>query len=183
MANEGQQLFHQHQRQLHENPAINGTEATFTGSTEGQLLAEQVLDGVVETVEPGTTACARTPPVRAAQDRMPAILVELAYLSNPADAEKLRNDQYQFARASMSASSGTSDLPDGWAASDRAGRAAARSNPPQLSFLLKGIRKASCTSTGRFFCFVLPKAYKKGISWKCLISRPDYGISSGRKGR
>jgi N-acetylmuramoyl-L-alanine amidase len=28
---------------------------------------------------------------------MPANLVELGYLSNPSDAEKLRNDQYGFA--------------------------------------------------------------------------------------
>jgi len=29
---------------------------------------------------------------------MPAILVELAYLSNASDAEKLRSDQYLFAQ-------------------------------------------------------------------------------------
>ena len=29
---------------------------------------------------------------------MPAILVEMAYLSNPADSEKLKNNQYQFAQ-------------------------------------------------------------------------------------
>jgi len=28
---------------------------------------------------------------------MPAILVEMAYMSNPSDAEKLRNDRYSFA--------------------------------------------------------------------------------------
>ena len=29
--------------------------------------------------------------------RMPAVLAELAYITNEADAEKLRNDQYGFA--------------------------------------------------------------------------------------
>ena len=29
--------------------------------------------------------------------QMPAILVELGYLSNPEDAEKLKNDRYAFA--------------------------------------------------------------------------------------
>lgn len=29
---------------------------------------------------------------------MPAILVEMGYITNTADAEKLRDDQYQFAQ-------------------------------------------------------------------------------------
>lgn len=81
------------------NPAINGTEVyIYQYGTQANWLAQQVMDGIVQTV--GT----RNNGIRINQTlyvlrrtTMPSILVELGYLSNPSDAEKLRNNQYQFA--------------------------------------------------------------------------------------
>ena len=82
-----------------ENTAVNGTEVyVYQLGTQANWLGQQVLDGIVETVgtknngviaRPGLYVLRRT--------QMPAILVELAYLSNPSDAEKLRNNRYAFA--------------------------------------------------------------------------------------
>ncbi len=81
------------------NPAINGTEVyVYQTYTQAYYLAEHVLQAIVSRV--GT----RDNGVRVNRSlyvlrrtNMPSILVELGYLSNPSDAEKLRNDQYQFA--------------------------------------------------------------------------------------
>ena len=81
------------------NPAANGTEVyIYRRYTQANWLAEQVLDGIVETV--GT----RNNGVRVnsslyvlRRTNMPAILVEMAYISNPSDAEKLRDNQFGFA--------------------------------------------------------------------------------------
>lgn len=81
------------------NPAINGTEVyIYQYFTQSQWLAEQVMSGINQMV--GT----RNNGIRENQSfyvlrntNMPAILIELAYLSNVSDAEKLRNNQYQFA--------------------------------------------------------------------------------------
>lgn len=81
------------------NPAINGSEVyIYQKYTEAYYLAEDVLNSIVNVV--GT----RNNEVRVNQGlfvlrrtTMPSILVELAYISNPSDAEKLKNDQYAFA--------------------------------------------------------------------------------------
>lgn len=81
------------------NPAINGTEVyVYQAETQAYYLAEHVLGGIVETV--GT----RDNLVRINRSlyvlrrtQMPSILVELAYLTNPSDAERLRTNQYGFA--------------------------------------------------------------------------------------
>lgn len=81
------------------NPSINGTEVyVYRTGTQSYYLAEQVLDAIVTLV--GT----KDNQVRVnsslyvlRRTNMPAILVELAYITNAQDAEKLRNDQYNFA--------------------------------------------------------------------------------------
>lgn len=81
------------------NPAVNGTEVyVYRTNTESYYLAQSVLSEIVDIVgtkdnqvrtNPGLYVLRRT--------RMPAILVELAYITNAEDAEKLRNEQYNFA--------------------------------------------------------------------------------------
>lgn len=81
------------------NPAINGTEVYVHNQySEAYYLAEYVLDSVVNIVgtknngvrlNPGLYVLRRT--------RMPAILVELAYITNPGDNVLLENNQYEFA--------------------------------------------------------------------------------------
>lgn len=83
------------------NPAVNGSEVyVYRTDSVSYNLAESVLDAIVTLVgtknnqvrtNPGLYVLRRT--------AMPAILVELAYITNTADAEKLRNDQYNFAYA------------------------------------------------------------------------------------
>ncbi|MEL7654446.1 MAG: N-acetylmuramoyl-L-alanine amidase [Bacillota bacterium] len=81
------------------NPAINGTEVyIFKYNTQANWLAEHVMAGVTQmtgTKNNGIRANRELYVLR--KTAMPAILVELAYLSNPSDAVKLRDDQYQFA--------------------------------------------------------------------------------------
>ncbi|NLU25310.1 MAG: N-acetylmuramoyl-L-alanine amidase [Clostridiales bacterium] len=81
------------------NPAINGSEVyVYKLGTQADDLAQQVLRSMVETVgtkNNGVRVNSSLYVLR--KTNMPAILVELAYLSNAADAEKLRDDQYLFA--------------------------------------------------------------------------------------
>jgi N-acetylmuramoyl-L-alanine amidase len=81
------------------NPAINGTEVyIYEYNTQANWLAVQVMNGITQTV--GT----RNNGIRLNRSlyvlrrtTMPSILVELAYLTNLSDAQKLRDNQYQFA--------------------------------------------------------------------------------------
>ncbi|MBP1737348.1 MAG: putative N-acetylmuramoyl-L-alanine amidase [Oscillospiraceae bacterium] len=82
------------------NTAINGTEVyVHQLYTQANWLAEQVLDGIVETVGTRNNGVRANPSLYVLRrTTMPAILVETAYLSNPSDATKLRDNQYQFAQ-------------------------------------------------------------------------------------
>lgn len=81
------------------NPAINGTEVyVYKPDSAPFYLAQDILDEIVRRVgtkdngvriNPGLYVLRRT--------NMPAVLVELAYISNTSDAQHLRDDQYQFA--------------------------------------------------------------------------------------
>lgn len=82
------------------NPAINGTEVyIYKLYTQANWLAEHVMDGIVTAVGTKDNGIRVNPSLYVLRrTNMPAILVELAYLTNEADAEKLRDQQYQFAQ-------------------------------------------------------------------------------------
>ncbi len=81
------------------NPAINGTEIyLYQFGTQANWMAQQIMEGITQTV--GT----KNNGIRLNQSlyvlrrtTMPSLLIELGYLTNASDAQKLRDDQYQFA--------------------------------------------------------------------------------------
>lgn len=81
------------------NPNINGTEVyVYSLYTQSDWLAQQVLLGIVNTVGTKNNGVIANPSLYVLRNtQMPSILVELAYMSNPSDAEKLRYSQYYFA--------------------------------------------------------------------------------------
>ncbi len=81
------------------NPAINGSEVyVYQLQSEAGNLARQVLDAMVAQVGTKDNGIFANPALYVLRrTQMPAILVELAYITNPQDIEKLVNDQYGFA--------------------------------------------------------------------------------------
>lgn len=81
------------------NPAINGSEVyVYQQNTQSYWLAQHVLNGIVARVGTKDNGVRLNPSLYVLRrTHMPAILVELAYLSNASDAEKLENDPYGFA--------------------------------------------------------------------------------------
>lgn len=82
-----------------ENPAINGTEVyIYRTGTKSEQLAESVLNEIVRRVGTKNNLVRTNPSLYVLRKTtMPAILVELAYITNEGDVEKLVTDQYQFA--------------------------------------------------------------------------------------
>lgn len=81
------------------NPAINGTEVyVYQRNSVAFSMAQDVLEGIVEYVGTRDNFVRINPSLYVLRaTTMPAQLVELAYLTNPGDFEKLQNDQYNFA--------------------------------------------------------------------------------------
>lgn len=81
------------------NPSINGSEVyVYQEYTQSYYLGEHVLNAVVTQVGTKDNGVRIRPSLYVLRKtNMPAILVELAYITNSSDAEKLRNNQYQFA--------------------------------------------------------------------------------------
>lgn len=81
------------------NPQINGTECyVFKAYTPAYDMAQQILDAIVERVGTKDNGVRVNPSLYVLRrTRMPAVLVELAYLTNYDDMELLVNEQYAFA--------------------------------------------------------------------------------------
>lgn len=81
------------------NPSIRGSEVyVYQENTQSYWLAQHILNGIVETVgtrDNGVRVNSSLYVLRRTQ--MPAVLVELAYLSNPEDARLLRQEPDGFA--------------------------------------------------------------------------------------
>ena len=82
------------------NPAVNGTEVyVHQQNTQAYWLAQHVLNGVVDAVGTRDNGVRINPSLYVLRrTAMPAILVELAYLTNGTDALKLRDEQPAFAQ-------------------------------------------------------------------------------------
>lgn len=83
------------------NPSVNGTEMYIyrSGST-AQALAESLLDSITQRLDTKRNGVFVRPSLYVLRrTRMPAVLLELAYITNAEDAEKLEDRQYDFAYA------------------------------------------------------------------------------------
>ncbi|MBQ8605931.1 MAG: N-acetylmuramoyl-L-alanine amidase [Clostridia bacterium] len=84
-----------------ENPAANGTEVyVYSRSSPAFPLAEDIQEQIVERLGTKDLGVKENPSLYVLRrTNMPALLVELAFVTNKADAELLRDEQYQFAYA------------------------------------------------------------------------------------
>ncbi len=81
------------------NPAINGTEIyLYQLNTQAQWLAEQIMTGITQMVGTKNNGIRLRPSLYVLRrTHMISLLIELGYVTNPSDAVKLRDNQYQFA--------------------------------------------------------------------------------------
>ncbi len=84
-----------------ENPAINGTECyVYQNYTQAYYLAERILPAIVSRLGTRNNGVRLNPSLYVLRrTNMPSVLVELAYISNYEDAQKLATRQYDFAYA------------------------------------------------------------------------------------
>lgn len=83
------------------NPSANGSEVyIYREETQAEDLAEDILDAIVTLVGTRDNGVRPNPSLYVLRrTQMPAVLVELAYITNASDAQKLRDEQYNFAYA------------------------------------------------------------------------------------
>lgn len=83
------------------NPSANGSEVyIYREETQAEELAEDILDAIVTLVGTRDNDVRTNPSLYVLRrTQMPAVLVELAYITNASDAQKLRDEQYNFAYA------------------------------------------------------------------------------------
>jgi N-acetylmuramoyl-L-alanine amidase len=81
------------------NPAINGTEVyIFQYGTQANWMAVQIMDGITQTVGTRNNGIRLNPTLYVLRrTTMTSLLVELGYLTNWSDAQKLRDNQWGFA--------------------------------------------------------------------------------------
>ena len=83
------------------NPAINGTEAyVYAVNTPSYELAVNIVNEIVRRLGPKNNGIYPRPSLYVLRrTNMPAVLIELAYLSNEGDAALLADKPYEFAYA------------------------------------------------------------------------------------
>lgn len=84
-----------------ENPSFNGSEIfVYNFGTPVYYMAEDILEEITEQVGTKNNGVKINKTLFVLRrTKMPAMLIELAFITNSQDAEKLRNNQYQFASA------------------------------------------------------------------------------------
>lgn len=82
------------------NPAINGTEAyVHAENTQPYWMGQHIVIGIVRQTGTRDNGVRINPSLYVLRKtNMPAVLIELAYLTNSADARRLENDQWGFAQ-------------------------------------------------------------------------------------
>ena len=83
------------------NENVNGTEMyIYRSGTQAQSLAESLLDSITNRLDTKRNGVFVRPSLYVLRrTSMPAVLLELAYITNESDAEKLEDNQYAFAYA------------------------------------------------------------------------------------
>jgi len=84
-----------------ENPSFNGTEIfVYNSATPVYYMAEDILEEIVDQVGTKNNGVKINKTLYVLRrTTMPAMLIELAFITNVQDAEKLLNNQYLFASA------------------------------------------------------------------------------------
>lgn len=82
------------------NPDINGTEMyVYKENSQSYFLAEHILENITNILKTKDNGVRVRPSLYVLKNtNMPAVLIELAYITNQKDSEKLRNNQKEFAR-------------------------------------------------------------------------------------